>query len=697
MAMMDTSGWNPQDQSMASTTDDDFQQFLEMQGMSNMNDTLNFDFQSFQDSSGAGMLSQGAREQIDTSMSGTEPSLAIPTTAGLSQEQITVMTTGASHNSIQAHIAHMPPTPTDAITEIDAQIQYLQQQRLQQQQRQAREQHSTFYSGRNHVIPPTPQSLELQAGSGQFFSPVETPMFDSRAHCMKDTQQEMAFTPLVSPAVTPLDPHFNVDSSFALPGTYFSPLTSPALHAQNDPGVFYGQQQMQQPVANTTSPVEMDLETQTPTGPVSESAKRSRKPSGKPSRKVNVRQSPITKPQRRKTTSSAIVTQVLNEAVEHSHTSSPSVLANRREDTDENSSVSPEALSDMPPPPLPPPKATSKTKPLSSGKANSIAPLPLAAMPSPATPASLMKLPPSSSNVVKVASSPRSHRGHVSTDPMDTFFQLPESATSVPEDESPIDGQAPTSRQPTTNDPNVAKTPLTQAVSSPSFNKSGTLSASQSPMLAPGASTPVARRTPQLGPRGSKKRTGSVTASPALLPRISPNIKPLLPGAADESLEDTASRLLATKSNYQNILEGNKVPGVSYPSELSTNLTSKRTSHKIAEQGRRNRINSALQEIASLLPKGSCKDSKSSDDADGSGDKKDGKGSAPSSKASTVEMAIEYIKQLKREVAEATKRAEEAERKLGIGPVDHGEPLAESRHGVKVAPGCTEKGGEPAA
>lgn len=472
----------------------------------------------------------------------------------------------------------------------------------------------------------------------------------------------MAFTPLVSPAVTPLDPHFNVDSSFALPGTYFSPLTSPALHAQNDPSAFYGPPQMQQPVMNTTSPVEMDLETALP---MSEAAKKARKPAGKANRKVNVRQSPITKPQRRKTTSSAIVNQVLNEAVENRHTSSPIVLANPLEDTDENSSVSPEALSDMPPPPLPPPKVSTQTRTLAANKKTNLAtPLPLAAMPSPATPASLMKLPPSSSsNANKVSSSPNSHRGYVSTDPMDTFFQLPEAADVAPDDSSPLENQPTVTRQRVPGDSNAGKTPLIQAARSPSFGRPGTQSANQSPMLAPGASTPVSRRTPQLGPRANKKRTGSVTASPALLPKISPNLKPLLPGASDETLEDTASRLLATKSNYQNILEGNKVPGVSYPSELSTNLTSKRTSHKIAEQGRRNRINSALQEIASLLPSGSTK---SSDEGDA--EKKDAKGATPGSKASTVELAIEYIKHLKREVAEATKRAEDAERKLGIKP-----------------------------
>jgi hypothetical protein len=137
----------------------------------------------------------------------------------------------------------------------------------------------------------------------------------------------------------------------------------------------------------------------------------------------------------------------------------------------------------------------------------------------------------------------------------------------------------------------------------------------------------------------------------------------LLPGGPDA--EEAASHLLATKSNYQRILEGNTLPGVSYPSELSTNLTSKRTSHKIAEQGRRNRINSALQEIATLLPR-PPKDS----EGEGSDSKKEKEreknGAAPNSKASTVEMAIEYIKQLQQEVVEANRRAEEAEKKLGL-------------------------------
>ena len=192
MAAMGSSGWNHQDQNLQSSADDDFHHFLEMQGISAMGDGLNFDFQTFHhDSSATGLLPQSQREQMDTSMGGTEPSLSVPTTAGMNREHMAAMTTGATHPSIQAQMGRMPPTPTDTLCEIDAQIQYLQQQRLQQQQRQMREQQSTYYaSTHNRIIPPTPRSLELQPGSGQFFSPTDTPMFDNRFH-MKDSQQDV--------------------------------------------------------------------------------------------------------------------------------------------------------------------------------------------------------------------------------------------------------------------------------------------------------------------------------------------------------------------------------------------------------------------------------------------------------------------------------------------------------------------------
>lgn len=472
-----------------------------------------------------------------------------------------------------------------------------------------------------------------------------------------------------------------------MPSAYFSPLTSPALHAQSDPMAMFDRGAY---ATNTSSPEGMDLESNPPAA-VAPSAgdlvKKVRKSSQAKTRaKASVGKPPITKPHRKKTGSTPLMNaQALSELAETVEPQAkPPKQARRQEPSSnasnssvagvtdsENGSVSPETLSDMPPPPLPKPRSA-KPSPALQPQNNStptmtpsLAPRP-AGKPSPATPASLMKLP-SPSNANKPDAGPGS-------DPMAAenieSFELPESVSS-----GTFQKQALTPLITRTESPNL-RSPAPESASdrgtafqplpSPVFAKpAAAASASQSPQLAPGSSatTPNPRKTPQLAPRGSKKRASisSSHVSPALRPRISPSIKPLLPGGL--TAEDTASRLLASKSNYQNILEGNLVPGVSYPSELSTNLTSKRTSHKIAEQGRRNRINSALQEIATLLPKGTIIEGKESGGE--SSDKKECKnGGTPNSKASTVEMAIEYIKQLKQEVLDANKRAEEAEKRL---------------------------------
>ncbi|CAK7229421.1 hypothetical protein SBRCBS47491_007238 [Sporothrix bragantina] len=575
----------------------------------------------------------------------------------------------------------------------------------------------------------------------------------------------MSFTPLVSPAVTPLETQFSIDTQFTVPGAYFSPLTSPALHAQTDPNSVFDSRLTH----SSTSPLDMDMEMLPSAAPVSSGpstvtetlAKKARKNNASKARKANVRQSPITKPMRKKSTTTPVMNaQVLDqlaESLEHEVLSSPVIRTQSQQQafhqshvrlasshlqiggssssaagtTDsENDSVSPETLTDMPPPPVPKSRSARPSPYLHPQNHGGVAPnhtmaapsAPIPAIanvslssggfPSPATPASLMKLASPKNKAHKsspsvaptkrdgTASGSNSVGGNATTavgvaNEHIENFELPESL-SMDFQKTHVNTSS------ARNTPTIETTaspsldPLSsrafQPLPSPSFTKpgggsiSGTHSATQSPQILPGGTPILAansnRKTPQMLPRGSVKKRPSISSvqvSPALRPKISPSIKPLLPGGVS-SVEDQASRLLATKSNYQNILEGNTVPGVSYPSELSTNLTSKRTSHKIAEQGRRNRINSALQEIATLLPTPPPKDVKADaagdddDGGEGNGDKKkDGKAgiaggnnSAPNSKASTVEMAIEYIKQLKKEVAEMTKRAEDAEAKLKL-------------------------------
>ncbi|OAQ72467.1 phosphorus acquisition-controlling protein [Pochonia chlamydosporia 170] len=659
---MASATWDGQDQHMASTTEDEFNQFLDMSGMGNMGDGMQFDFHGFQDGSSQSMMNQHHhqhqhRQQTDAIMGDADSSShIIPRSDGLLQNHTPAMvTTAAMQTQLLATSA-----PSDTISSIDAQIQYLQQQKFHQQQRQLQEQRATFFASQSHSVPPTPQSMEMPPGSGQFYSQAEQmpqrTAYDRGYHQRIAEQQDMAFTPLVSPAVTPLDPHFNMENAFTVPGAYFSPLTSPALHAQNDSSSVYDHS-----TQSNNSPVEMDLEAPAiaPTaGSSTNLSKKARKNNAVKARGKGVKNSPIVKPQRRKTgPSPAIVSQVLNEVDERGMQSADQGLlplpATSTEGSEENASVSPENLTEMPPPPVPARRSTSKSPYIQAQNGNSQQPTPRSLaeeqkekqqqqqQPHPATPASLMKLPASKAKKpLAINQELAGQEQHTVTENIESL-ELPESISNRPLAPINTSLMSPSPRL----EPNSSRSASQQPLQSPIIRTPGTVSASQSPQLRPGSSGPSARKTPQLASRNSRKRsTGSVHASPALLPRISPNIKPLLPGTPGLSMEDTASRLLMTKSNYQNILEGNTVPGVSYPTELSTNLTSKRTSHKIAEQGRRNRINSALQIMASLLP-----DQQKLEDEEA--EKKDSKSQAnmPNSKASVVENAIVHMKHLQQE------------------------------------------------
>lgn len=197
---------------------------------------------------------------------------------------------------------------------------------------------------------------------------------------------------------------------------------------------------------------------------------------------------------------------------------------------------------------------------------------------------------------------------------------------------------------------------------------------------------------------GNGSRHGSISASPILRPRVSPRISPRISPRLDSSSSSIhnmqhnnkrssmsggsnnininnmnrmghasdLSALLASKSNYQNIVEGNHNQlGLVYPDTLSADLTSKRTSHKIAEQGRRNRINTALADLAKMLSDGgggvNGSGSRSGDEAATATTSATASTTAsPSgtlpSKATTVEMAIHKIKSLRKELEEVKER-----------------------------------------
>ncbi len=215
MAMMGSS-WNGQGQQGAHpATDDEFQQFLDMAGMGNLADNIQFDFSDFNSASpGASQLMHSSMapptsEPLDTPMTGAHNvshllaaqavSSAPMADAGLTgtsaglhaglQHSAVTSADGGVHASIATTL--MPSqTPTDAISEIDAQIQYLQQQRIQQQQRQIEEQSLAFFTRQSQIAPPTPQSLELQAGT-QFFASPDPRGQHHAQHPSQKTQQAM--------------------------------------------------------------------------------------------------------------------------------------------------------------------------------------------------------------------------------------------------------------------------------------------------------------------------------------------------------------------------------------------------------------------------------------------------------------------------------------------------------------------------
>lgn len=103
---------------------------------------------------------------------------------------------------------------------------------------------------------------------------------------------------------------------------------------------------------------------------------------------------------------------------------------------------------------------------------------------------------------------------------------------------------------------------------------------------------------------------------------------------------------------------------MSYPEALAENLSSKRTSHKLAEQGRRNRINVALKEMEALLPPTPITKGKRDRSGSIDGDSGDKTGASNNSKASTVELAIAYIRALRAELSDTKAKLEDREKKL---------------------------------
>ncbi|KAI9670961.1 MAG: hypothetical protein M1831_005046 [Alyxoria varia] len=499
-------------------------------------------------------------------------------------------------------------------------------------------QSSFFQDGR---IPPTPNSMGMYGTQAEWLQHLKarSQPLDNPPGMTTNPNMD-GFTPLMTPNTDGMGSCTSYAADYPFGSAYnLSPLTSPAM----GPHPYQrGNQMIHQPTTSTTgSQIQSPLTFVGDTSAVSNSTEqerprktRKKAPSavstpntnaGRATRKapagtgnqnrkesLSVKIPPKTVSQSQPTTAT--------EQQRQANFSNPAqqALDPRLRDASASSSISPRPLSGsfMAAPPKPSTPSSMPQELTNGGSKNTSPNIP--ALP-PATPASMMRLQegsdkPGVKNKDGTSSLPTSEHFSPATKALESSMEV----LKLPEAAAPIEaGNEGKTSDGTTPKTAAGPSNLQKKISPGSTSLSTSGSPHSSAMPSPAGPNGVSKPTEQKpGPAGrggpavtKKKRNNSTSnlVSPALRPKISPSIKPLLPEGAKTSIsQETQALLLASRSNYQNILEGSHLPGVSYPSELSTNLTSKRTSHKLAEQGRRNRINYALQEMQTLLPPGFC-------------------------------------------------------------------------------------------
>lgn len=429
------------------------------------------------------------------------------------------------------------------------------------------------------------------------------------------------FTPLLSPAVTPFDsiaPGVVPTSQFIMPVPYFDGSLSPSL-----------------------APSEFSLR---PKEPEAKSSRRNGRPStttpvimARQSSSRIAKMSPLLRTSRR---SSTKITPTASSPGMTSGSRKSSISLEHSLMADNAASEAVVELS-MPPPQSKKAKQQEYLASLKQGytsKSDKVA-----ADSHAATPASLMNLP--------------ERRDVEMLDSSETEIHLQNAVRATKNIARQANKDIVKSRKSSVSSPTIQMSPgkgKSATFSSGNRSKSSTMLSLKSTVTLPPSSllkpkVPIAPSSAASSPVW-RSRPPAISPSPSLLPKISPHMSPRLENSG--SIGDSASSglyhrrsgstgnadlsaLLASKSNYQNILEGNHNHlGLSYPEGLSADLSSKRTSHKLAEQGRRNRINVALNDLGKVLNP-SCQSL---------------------SKASIVELAIEHIEHLQQELADAKLR-----------------------------------------
>lgn len=347
------------------------------------------------------------------------------------------------------------------------------------------------------------------------------------------TSFQALFTPLISPAMTPLETQFRLPE-YTIPGEYFTPLTSPALEAQNSNSNAYPPHLRQIPdVGYMQSPSDNPLPASSAPPSPGITKKHRRQPSATTRLTARAKkQSPSVRPQTRKKSLLHVNSDELFNGLCQSQNGSQLRASGLRYDSNEGTSqdsISPEPLSEplMPPPAFRPPKPSPSVRPhMSQSQANEAA-----------TPATLMRIQ-RSQRCQDQAGQGAEQGTFVTSESHDDIMEdiaLPEAATPATQLYRPNAGRI-------HNAPHTdATSPATPASVTPSLEpKSATAdrqpsSIASSPrtmaMPSPNALTPK-KSEPSKAASLSRKRQSlsSTQPSPQLRPKISPNIQPLMRG-----------------------------------------------------------------------------------------------------------------------------------------------------------------------
>ena len=414
----------------------------------------------------------------------------------------------------------------------------------------------------SHHVPPTPNSYEMHGETGQFMQ--RHAQLDQQQRAIAEQQYHLrndnatAFTPMVSPAGTP---QYSILPEFTTPGAYFSPLTSPMLHGetQDQPHAhaqFYRQQRgyltnpSTAPNSNTNSPMDPNIDIEMldgitlpeSAGPKPRKSKRKVATPRSTGASGRVKQSPAQNAQKRKSASLASVVphsaaeQFASRAVASQPSSAGLQLPPQLSSSDAES-ISPDTLNEsaMGPPPRPSAKNPSPAIVGQQQHPNSHGLGPAA------TPKSLLtaRSPQQPMNGVHNSSDGSNHH---STDQLALEeLSLPAAATTRRSRRSTLAQINTQVIPPATSDntPRLSarKTPKFGPLSTPGSAISDSAVASPtvagSPMTASTPSAVLNDKQDAKGTRTSKKGSTSANSSklvsPALVPKVSPGIKPLLP------------------------------------------------------------------------------------------------------------------------------------------------------------------------